>query len=160
MYSEITRIKHCKFTKIIPPHQIYFPHINLIPQNSNTLLTLNSLKPFPLRHPPDKKHSSKPQLLITNYQLLITKGSTSYQTNPKINSKKHQKNLHTSKKLPNFAAQNQAGAIAQLVEQRTENPCVPGSIPGGTTKIPRQPSGYCRKYQIICNLLTPAVSQF
>ncbi len=30
------------------------------------------------------------------------------------------------------------GAIAQLVEQRTENPCVPGSIPGGTTntKIP------------------------
>ncbi len=29
---------------------------------------------------------------------------------------------------------NQAtGALAQLVEQRTENPCVPGSIPGGTT---------------------------
>ena len=26
------------------------------------------------------------------------------------------------------------GAIAQLVEQRTENPCVPGSIPGGNTK--------------------------
>ena len=26
------------------------------------------------------------------------------------------------------------GAIAQLVEQRTENPCVPGSIPGGTTQ--------------------------
>ena len=22
-------------------------------------------------------------------------------------------------------------ALAQLVEQRTENPCVPGSIPGG-----------------------------
>lgn len=30
------------------------------------------------------------------------------------------------------------GALAQLVEQRTENPCVPGSIPGGTTlKTPR-----------------------
>ena len=28
------------------------------------------------------------------------------------------------------------GTIAQLVEQRTENPCVPGSIPGGTTKKP------------------------
>ena len=28
----------------------------------------------------------------------------------------------------------QQGAIAQLVEQRTENPCVPGSIPGGTTQ--------------------------
>ena len=26
------------------------------------------------------------------------------------------------------------GAIAQLVEQRTENPCVPGSNPGSTTK--------------------------
>lgn len=26
------------------------------------------------------------------------------------------------------------GAIAQLVEQRTENPCVAGSIPAGTTK--------------------------
>ena len=29
---------------------------------------------------------------------------------------------------------NPFGTIAQLVEQRTENPCVPGSIPGGTTK--------------------------
>ena len=27
----------------------------------------------------------------------------------------------------------QNGALAQLVEHRTENPCVPGSIPGGTT---------------------------
>ncbi len=25
------------------------------------------------------------------------------------------------------------GGIAQSVEQRTENPCVPGSIPGATT---------------------------
>ena len=29
------------------------------------------------------------------------------------------------------------GALAQLVEQWTENPCVPGSIPGGTTKLSR-----------------------
>ena len=35
--------------------------------------------------------------------------------------------LHSLKKKHN-------GAIAQLVEQRTENPCVPGSIPGGTTR--------------------------
>jgi len=28
------------------------------------------------------------------------------------------------------------GTLAQLVEQWTENPCVPGSIPGGTTKNP------------------------
>ncbi len=32
-----------------------------------------------------------------------------------------------------FATSN-AGTLAQSVEQRTENPCVPGSIPGGTTK--------------------------
>ena len=29
------------------------------------------------------------------------------------------------------------GTLAQLVEQRTENPCVPGSIPGGTTEKSR-----------------------
>ena len=29
------------------------------------------------------------------------------------------------------------GTLAQLVEQRTENPCVPGSIPGGTTQSPQ-----------------------
>ncbi len=34
-----------------------------------------------------------------------------------------------------FALANKQGAIAQLVEQRTENPCVPGSIPGGTTYL-------------------------
>ena len=32
-----------------------------------------------------------------------------------------------------FVPAKKRGAIAQLVEQRTENPCVPGSIPGGTT---------------------------
>ena len=32
------------------------------------------------------------------------------------------------------SSKEKSGAIAQLVEQRTENPCVPGSIPGGTTK--------------------------
>jgi hypothetical protein len=30
-------------------------------------------------------------------------------------------------------SQNSTGGIAQSVEQRTENPCVPGSIPGATT---------------------------
>ena len=30
-------------------------------------------------------------------------------------------------------AVRKGGAIAQSVEQWTENPCVPGSIPGGTT---------------------------
>ena len=32
-----------------------------------------------------------------------------------------------------FIFANLFGALAQLVEQWTENPCVPGSIPGGTT---------------------------
>ena len=32
----------------------------------------------------------------------------------------------------------QKGAIAQLVEQRTENPCVTGSIPVGTTQKIRE----------------------
>ena len=39
-----------------------------------------------------------------------------------------------------FVPAKKRGAIAQLVEQRTENPCVPGSIPGGTTK---NDLGYC-----------------
>ncbi len=30
----------------------------------------------------------------------------------------------------------QKGTVAQLVEQRTENPCVAGSIPAGTTGKP------------------------
>jgi hypothetical protein len=35
--------------------------------------------------------------------------------------------------LSNIFADRKEGAIAQSVEQWTENPCVPGSIPGGTT---------------------------
>ena len=38
-------------------------------------------------------------------------------------------------------AQRLQGTLAQLVEQWTENPCVPGSIPGGTTKS-RHSSGF------------------
>ena len=36
-------------------------------------------------------------------------------------------------------AVRKVGAIAQLVEHRTENPGVPGSIPGGTTAKPPKP---------------------
>ena len=35
------------------------------------------------------------------------------------------------------------GTLAQLVEQWTENPCVPGSIPGGTTKNPDNVGIFC-----------------
>ncbi len=38
-----------------------------------------------------------------------------------------------TKTSPYLCTRKSNGAIAQLVEQRTENPCVPGSIPGGTT---------------------------
>ena len=44
------------------------------------------------------------------------------------------------KKCSYLCTRKRNGAIAQLVEHRTENPCVPGSIPGGTTK---NDSGYC-----------------
>jgi hypothetical protein len=42
--------------------------------------------------------------------------------------------LMIRKNVLSLHSQNGNGTIAQLVEQRTENPCVPGSIPGGTTK--------------------------
>ena len=41
--------------------------------------------------------------------------------------------LYIIKKAISLHSQNKRGTIAQLVEHRTENPCVPGSIPGGTT---------------------------
>ena len=52
--------------------------------------------------------------------------------------KKFQNNLQIQKLCLPLHPQSRTndckvGAIAQLVEQRTENPCVPGSIPGGTT---------------------------
>ena len=40
--------------------------------------------------------------------------------------------LHSENKTSTFYFY---GTLAQLVEQWTENPCVPGSIPGGTTII-------------------------
>ena len=51
-----------------------------------------------------------------------------------------------------------AGAIAQLVEQRTENPCVPGSNPGGTTaqrgRMKVRPLFYCNRiYSHFGNLI-------
>ena len=51
------------------------------------------------------------------------------------------------------------GAIAQLVEQRTENPCVPSSILGGTTR-----AGYNKPaldyYENIGTYLAPSVFHF
>ncbi len=41
--------------------------------------------------------------------------------------------IFTKKTVPLHYIKITKGAIAQLVEHRTENPCVPGSIPGGTT---------------------------
>ena len=57
---------------------------------------------------------------------------------PKKNQKKRQKIwrlkifAYLCTRIQDKSSTND-GAIAQLVEQRTENPCVPGSIPGGTT---------------------------
>ncbi len=38
--------------------------------------------------------------------------------------------------------ENTEGSLAQLVEQRTENPCVAGSIPAGATIIFEGEPGY------------------
>jgi hypothetical protein len=46
---------------------------------------------------------------------------------------KNHADIAVLKNISIFAPAITQGAIAQLVEQRTENPCVPGSIPGGTT---------------------------
>ena len=53
----------------------------------------------------------------------------------KLFAKLFLKKFGENKKSCIFALANGNGAIAQLVEQRTENPCVPSSILGGTTFI-------------------------
>ena len=70
----------------------------------------------------------------------------------------HPQSRNNATKQNRSAGENKAtiviknGTIAQLVEQRTENPCVPGSIPGGTT--------YKRKTQLIFNQLRFSLMQF
>jgi hypothetical protein len=52
---------------------------------------------------------------------------------------KHHMRLRSRAALSYGLPVKMAGRIAQLVEQRTENPCVPGSIPGpATTSIIRK----------------------
>ena len=41
------------------------------------------------------------------------------------------------------------GAVAQSVEQRTENPCVAGSIPAHTTKASAEMPGFFDLYKFI-----------
>ena len=56
-----------------------------------------------------------------------------------------QKIFSETKKEITFAVpKGKRGTIAQLVEQRTENPCVAGSIPAGTTKnLNQKRLGFC-----------------
>ncbi len=56
--------------------------------------------------------------------------------------KKNIKILFVCKIFIYFCTPITKGAIAQLVEHRTENPGVPGSIPGGTTN-PKLCFGFC-----------------
>ena len=56
--------------------------------------------------------------------------------------------LHSENKTSMFYF---IGTLAQLVEQWTENPCVPGSIPGGTTQKTTIKSWFfCFKNLILC----------
>ena len=41
-------------------------------------------------------------------------------------------------KMPIFAIPKRNGAVAQVVEQWTENPCVAGSTPASTTERPQR----------------------
>jgi hypothetical protein len=52
--------------------------------------------------------------------------------------KKKKLHLHSQ---PKGITQKQNGAVAQSVEQRTENPCVAGSIPAHTTSKAPEKSG-------------------
>ena len=72
---------------------------------------------------------------------LLKKILKHYQAVAHFCEKKHKKNFIKSKKELHLHSQNndssrvlRKGTIAQLVEQRTENPCVAGSNPAGTTK--------------------------
>ena len=60
------------------------------------------------------------------YCLIISRLSQEGVKYCKYNRVYEKKNLHLQSQ--------QNGIIAQLVEQRTENPCVAGSIPADTTK--------------------------
>ena len=53
--------------------------------------------------------------------------------------------LYVLKKVVFLQPQIQRGAVAQLVEQRTENPCVTGSTPVSAT-----PSKGSRKWSFFC----------
>ena len=49
-------------------------------------------------------------------------------------SRKKSKKISINKKTSYICRPKTGGTIAQMVEQRTENPCVTGSIPVGTTE--------------------------
>ena len=66
-----------------------------------------------------------------------------------------EKRFATIKKMPIFAVletkfwYNGNGVVAQMVEQRTENPCVGGSIPPNTTKNLLKISGLVKLHTIL-----------
>ncbi len=66
--------------------------------------------------------------------------------------KKNIKILFVCKIFIYFCTPITKGAIAQLVEHRTENPGVPGSIPGGTTN-PKQSFGFCYFIELFFDIL-------
>jgi hypothetical protein len=57
--------------------------------------------------------------------------------------------LGLKKNFPIFAVPypwDQRGGLAQLVEHRTENPCVPGSSPGSTTTLEMKSPSFWRAF--------------
>ncbi len=84
------------------------------------LQTACGVLPTKLRQFTRKKKFAAPICIIQFYPYLCTR--------------KRMWNGTTKRVLPRRSRLSQKGAIAQLVEQRTENPCVPSSILGGTTE--------------------------
>ena len=81
---------------------------------------------------------------VVRYQLRYIPNARKRMQSYYIFSRKNKflvKNLQDSQKCTTFAPAINDGALAQLVEHRTENPCVPGSIPGGTTRNAHLPKG-------------------
>ena len=67
-----------------------------------------------------------PKLRLFNRKVILVKYSGGWY--------KIKLNIYNLKYFNTFAPRINEGTLAQLVEQRTENPCVTGSIPVGTTK--------------------------
>ena len=124
------------------------PTIKRIEDAAETTSSIMSERGDSNSRPLRPERSTLPTALLSDclWRCKVTKISRNLGTKDTFFLILSRKKLHVSKKLPTFATAKPRGTrpracketfhgvIAQLVEQRTENPCVPGSIPGDTTR--------------------------